>query len=237
MGGTVAASTKHGRLIFKACIECKAPLGPWDERACVSHRTDFRFTSIADVAAAVLERSERPLPVHDVARIARRDLGASLVRGSLTSIMGAERRFCWAGKGVYGLYRHGLLPGPRTLAGVACFILATHARPIHFDRVSFVMKWAGYRFQDQSLVNALWSHQLTTAEYDWQTRSVTGISYRFGVTDAAAVEDWLMYEGTADSSERYALLQTDWRSKLRAADRERKRRLDAGIPENGTGGD
>src|SRR5690606_37514371 len=93
MGGTVAATTKHGRLIFKACIECKAPLGPWDERACVSHRTDFRFTSIADVAAAVLERSERPLPVHDVARIARRDLGASLVRGSLTSIMGAERRF------------------------------------------------------------------------------------------------------------------------------------------------
>lgn len=29
--------------------------------------------------------------------------------------LATDRRFCWAGQGIYGLYRHGPLPGPRNL--------------------------------------------------------------------------------------------------------------------------
>lgn len=231
----MASAPHHGRLIFGGCSQCRAPLGPWDEQLCVSHRTDTS-TSIAGLAAAVLEQSEQPLPVHDVARIIKRDRGVVVQRGSLTSIMGAERWFCWAGKGVYGLYRHGLLPGPRTLAGIACFVLASQERPLHFDRLSFLMKWAGYRFQYQSLANALWNHQLTTAQADWDAPSVTGITYRFGIADAEAVEDWLLYEGTADTPEHYRELRSVWRSRMRAADVERKRRLESASNEIERGG-
>ena len=232
----MASAAHDGRLIFGGCTQCQAPLGPWEAQRCVSHRTDFSSEPITGLAAAALEQSEQPLPVHDVARIIKRDFGVVLRRGSLTSIMGAERWFCWAGKGVYGLYRHGLLPGPRTLAGVACFLLASQERPVHFDRLSFLMKWAGYRFQYQSLASALWNHELTTGLYDSGAPSVTGVTYRFGVSDPVAVQEWLLYEGTADTPEHYQDLLSVWRSRMRDADRERRRRLEVVSNEDGSGG-
>lgn len=68
--------------------------------------------------------------------------------------MSNDHRFCWAGKGLYGLYRHGLYPGMRTLGGVAILYLYAASRPIDGELLAFAKKQSGYRFQTQSLLIA-----------------------------------------------------------------------------------
>ncbi len=93
----------------------------------------------------------------DIQRGIHREFGKNIPRESLTASLSSDLRFCWAGKGLYGLYRHKLIPGPRNLAGIAGFFLYAYG-PLTVQQLSFVMKYVGYRYQDQSLANSLKFH-------------------------------------------------------------------------------
>jgi hypothetical protein len=110
--------------------------------------------STTDLAVYVLEESDTALTVYDIKRSIRRDLGIDVSRKTLQVSISSDRRFCWAGKGLYGLYRHGLIPGPRSLAGIARVFLYSHG-PLRHASLEFVMKYVGYRFQSASLNSAL----------------------------------------------------------------------------------
>jgi hypothetical protein len=112
------------------------------------------FLSTADLAVHVLEESDTALTVYDIQRSIRRDLGIDVSQEALQDGISGDRRFCWAGKGLYGLYRHGLIPGPRSLAGIARVFLYSHG-PLQHAPLEFVMKYVGYRFQSASLYGAL----------------------------------------------------------------------------------
>ena len=108
----------------------------------------------ADLAVHVLEESDTALTVYDIKRSIRRDLDIYVSQETLQASISGNRRFCWAGKDLYGLYRHGLIPGPRSLAGIARLFLYSHG-PLRHAPLEFVMKYAGYRFQSASLNSTL----------------------------------------------------------------------------------
>lgn len=147
------------------CPTCQRELGPWEGSTCVSHLpwlrqgTEFRRPptqwSIADLAVVALESEPGPVAIYDVQRVMARELGREVRLPTLGALMGTDRRFCWSGKGVYGLFRHDRLPAIRTLSGLSRFVLASFDGPMAYSDLSFVLKWSGYRFQDVSLEAAL----------------------------------------------------------------------------------
>jgi hypothetical protein len=78
------------------------------------------------------------------------------LESTLKASLATDRRLCWAGRGIYGLFRHGLLPGVRDLARVGGIYLHASDRELRLEELEFVLKFIGYRFQQQSLRNALW---------------------------------------------------------------------------------
>src|SRR5947209_5325867 len=51
-----------------------------------------------------------------------------------------KKNFCWAGRGLYGLARHRLVPGARSLAEAAYAILMAAPGETHVEEVDFVLK-------------------------------------------------------------------------------------------------
>ncbi len=142
----------------RTCPECGAEIGPYDFRrclTCVHPRSPSRWLTIADAALRVLELEPGPLKVYDIGRSIKRDLEMEVSPASLAVSLSINRRFCWAGKGMYGLYRHRLFPGPRALGATARFLLFAHGRQLDSEQLAFAMKNLGYRFQEQSLRIAL----------------------------------------------------------------------------------
>jgi hypothetical protein len=138
------------------CGFCGATLGPWEEDSCLSCRAQpTRWFSNTLSALWVLERAPGPLSVYDVEREIRRDLRKTVNRSSLNVSLSEDLRFCWAGKGIYGLFRHGLIPGVRSLVSAAKTMLYSWDGSLEIDELAFVMREIGYRFQQQSLINAL----------------------------------------------------------------------------------
>jgi hypothetical protein len=76
-----------------------------------------------------------------------------------------DRRFCWAGKGLYGLYRHGPLPGPRNLEEVARVVLVAAGEALNYEVVDFCLKQLGYRYSIASLRNSV--SRSATISWDW----------------------------------------------------------------------
>lgn len=140
-----------------ACNVCGAELGPWEGRRCVSCATPAAGNGVANGIAAirVLERANGPLSVYDISRGISRDLNLNVALSSLNVTLASDRRFCWAGRGLYGLYRHGLFPGPRNLTGVARLFLYASEYPLSVDALRFAMQQAGYRLHRQSLYGVL----------------------------------------------------------------------------------
>jgi hypothetical protein len=66
-----------------------------------------------------------------------------------------DKRFCWGGRGLYGLARHGLVPGVRTLAEAAYAVLVGAPRPLYVEEVDFVLEQLNYRFNADSLAHLL----------------------------------------------------------------------------------
>ncbi len=114
------------------------------------------WLSNTDAAVLILEQEDAPVSTYDVARGIRREFGWTVAKASLAVSLSSDRRVCWAGRSLYGLFRHGLFPGPRNLAGVAKLFLYSYAKPLDDELLAFVMQYAGYRFQRTSLRNALY---------------------------------------------------------------------------------
>jgi hypothetical protein len=118
---------------------------------------------VADAAVYVLEGAPVPLSGHDIVRQIRLQTGREVERPTLNVALSSDRRACWGGQGVYGLYRHGLIPGPRTLASVAQVLLLAAEEEFHISELAFVMDHMGYVFTRGSLQSALYRE----AKFDW----------------------------------------------------------------------
>lgn len=141
------------------CPICGAMRGPGEVRfiraGCLTC-TNRRARSLRDRALAILEDSPIPLPAHDVQRHLEVGTSRRINAASLKVQLAQDReRLCWAGPGSYGLYRHGLLPGVRTLAEVGGVYLLAHGAPLTVPELTFVLKQVGYRFREGSLRNAM----------------------------------------------------------------------------------
>jgi len=131
-------------------------MGPWEAKSCLTCRLrNPRWLSNADAAVFLLESERHAVTTYDLARGLRREFGWKVAKASLTTALSTDRRCCWAGRGIYGLYRHGLFPGPRNLAGVANIFLYSCGEPMRTEVLAFAMRDVGYRFQEASLRNAI----------------------------------------------------------------------------------
>jgi hypothetical protein len=112
----------------------------------------------ADLAVCVLEQQPKALSAYDITRVIERDYDRNVYLPSLHVSLSTDQRFCWAGRALYGLYRHRLVPGPRNLQGIGYLFLYASEGSITLDVLAFVMRWCGYKFSDTSLLGALRRH-------------------------------------------------------------------------------
>ena len=59
-----------------------------------------------DLALQVLEAESGPISIYDVCRGITREFGHEPNQKSIAVNLASDFRFCWAGRGLYGLYRH-----------------------------------------------------------------------------------------------------------------------------------
>lgn len=69
------------------------------------------------------------------------------------------------GKGLYGLFRHGPLPGPRNLEEAARLLLTASESSLTLEAIEFCLKKLSYRFTSASLYNAI--NRSPTIEWNW----------------------------------------------------------------------
>lgn len=131
------------------CPGCGARLAPAEGPACLSHGP--MPAEIADATLTVLEAADGPLSIKAVQeRLAA--IGVEAKVPSLSSILARDKRFCWARKGRYGLFRHGLVPGVRSLEDlVLVALVAVGGRYPSFD-LAEVIESAGYGEADSVLL-------------------------------------------------------------------------------------
>jgi hypothetical protein len=141
--------------VIGSCPYCGALLGPAESAlGCISCR-GRRDGSNQDDIIAVLERSDIPLPHWDIKRLIDRERRYPIHNGSLLVWVSQDRRACWGGRGTYGLYRHGVLPGVRDLGAAATVFLYTTDLALDYSQVWFILKHAGYRSEEASIYYAL----------------------------------------------------------------------------------
>lgn len=145
------------------CDRCSAILSPWepaDRCGCAGPRRPSHPEVLYAVAASV----PGPLRVQDFVRLADSQYGHRITRASANVTL-ADPRFCWAGQGTYGLYRHGPLPGPRSLEPAARLVLTAAGRPMTMEAIDYCLKALGYRYNSGSLRNAV--NRSFTIKYRW----------------------------------------------------------------------
>jgi hypothetical protein len=99
--------------------------------------------------------STEAIHARDFVRNAERDHQTHFTQGTAVATLTTDPRFCWGGKGIYGLYRHGLMPGPRNLEQAARIVLVSADHPLSFEVLAYCLKRMGYRFNVASLRNAI----------------------------------------------------------------------------------
>ena len=181
------------------CDSCGAAMSAWETTRCLSCKLPKRRAySNADAAVFVLEKERYPVTTYDIVRGIQREFGRKVSKASLTVALAADRRCCWAGRSTYGLFRHGVFPGPRTLSGVAKLFLYSWAKPIRLEHVAFAMRYTGYRFQQASLCTALrYDPHVCVAGWRWLATQpgedvrlqllLLGVSPTIGEIDCVAV--------------------------------------------------
>jgi hypothetical protein len=141
--------------VIRKCPRCGAELGPWESPGgCLKHQS-VPGRAIAERALRLLEEADQALPYWDIGRLLRAS-GRDVYEPSLKAQLATDRRFCWAGRGIYGLFRHGFVPGVRDLARVGGIYLHAAGRPLTVAELDFILKFVRYRYQELSLRNALW---------------------------------------------------------------------------------
>jgi hypothetical protein len=109
---------------------------------------------LADWAVSVLEQAEVPLAHWDIKRLIERTY-SNVHPGSLLMTLSSDPRTCWGGKGVYGLYRHGLLPRVSDLGTVAAVYLYASGTTLHYKDLWFGMRHVGYKSTTESVYYGL----------------------------------------------------------------------------------
>jgi hypothetical protein len=131
----------------RSCENCGAELGPGERyRSCLSCRFGS-FATLADCAVAVLENEETALPTWDISRQVNHDHYRYRVWADANTLgprLRWDARICWGGRAIYGLYRHGLLPGAQDLGTVAAIYLYVSNVSLHYEKLWFAMKNSGY---------------------------------------------------------------------------------------------
>lgn len=139
---------------YRACPVCGASLGPFEGDTCVSCSLPDPVRVI-DRVMVTLETADEPLFIHDIQRSIKREYGYANWR-TVAVMASQDPRPCWAGKGLYGLTRHGLIPGRSSGLGMPVMaVLAAFDSPMALEAVSFVLQWMGYRFSRSSLTKHL----------------------------------------------------------------------------------
>ena len=138
------------------CPHCRAILGPWEDQNGCQSCNGRPVRSIADRSIAVIEHSDVPLAWWDVKRALDREPRPPVRPSTASQVLADDLRACWGGRGIYGLYRHGLLPGVRDLGRAASVYIHAADRPLSLDEIRFILRHAGYRFAPGSLEPALW---------------------------------------------------------------------------------
>jgi hypothetical protein len=142
---------------YRACPVCNASLVPFEDDTCVGCSLT-NPERVVDRVMVTLETADEPLFIHDIQRSIEREYGYANWR-SVAVIVSQDPRPCWAGRGLYGLTRHGLIPGQsRGLGAPIVAVLAAFDRPLALESVSFVLQWMGYRFSRSSLTQHLRHH-------------------------------------------------------------------------------
>jgi hypothetical protein len=139
---------------MRTCTSCGAAFGPAERRQrCFSCGGGYAW-QIADKAVTVLEQADVPLPHWDIKRLI--DQKYSRVHpGSLLVSLSGDPRTCWGGKGIYGLYRHGLLPRVRDLGTIGAIYLYASGATLHYRDLWFAMRHAGYKSTPESVYYGL----------------------------------------------------------------------------------
>lgn len=138
---------------ISSCGTCGAPLAAWEAEKCgCSGPVGMSNAGILYAIACSVTGS---LHVRDFVRLADRDFDRRLDIPTANATLAPNRRFCWAGKGLYALYRHGPLPGPRSLEEAARLVLVAAGRPLTTAALDFCLKRLGYRYNVASLGNAI----------------------------------------------------------------------------------
>jgi hypothetical protein len=136
------------------CPHCGAELGPAeDPEGCLTCRR-VRLMTNPDRVVAVLEKAPVPLAYWDVKRLLDK-AGSPVQQSSVQVWLSTDWRPCWGGPGIYGLYRHGLLPGVRVLGYAAAVYIHAVEQSLTHDEARFILQYAGYRFQSISIYASL----------------------------------------------------------------------------------
>ncbi len=153
MSGSTETSDRGDAKPGPRCGTCNAVLSPWeplDGCACVGPKR----RSHAEVLYAIAASTGGPLRVRDFVRLADAQF-SHVISVSSAHVTLMDHRFCWAGQGLYSLYRHGPLPGPRSLEPAARMVLTAAAAPMTLDAVDYCLRQLGYRYNPLSLRQAV----------------------------------------------------------------------------------
>ena len=112
--------------------------------------------TLANVAYAELchRGLHQPIKTHDVVRFVTSHYRGN-PRFSMNGALSQGKRFCWSGRALYGLARHGPVPGARSLPEAAYAVLLAAPRELHVEEVAFVLQQLNYRFNPDSLLHHL----------------------------------------------------------------------------------
>lgn len=165
------------------------------------------------MAVLALEVSDGPISLYDIRRTFQREFAWTPSEPSLNATVAQDRRCCWAGRGIYSLWRHGLVPGPRRLRDVVRVVLYAHGSPLTQDELTFTLRHLGYRFQPASLHYVL-AREPGIIEPRWHYYEVDesdGLSRELGLTPAEfdAVTQRAMQRTRAALKERDRRLAVD----------------------------
>lgn len=138
---------------FQTCAQCGAALTAWEQEDCAC--TGPKWVINREVLYSIACNAKETLHARDFVRHAQMDHSVFLDNATAVATLAGDPRFCWAGKGIYGLYRHGPLPGPRNLEQAARIILVASGGPLTQDALDFCLKQFGYRYNLASLRNAV----------------------------------------------------------------------------------
>lgn len=148
---------------LSVCDACEATLSTWEPNpcACVMNRPHNN----TDITYFIATAATTPLHLRDYVRLAEVDFSRVMSQATANATIAPRPQFCWAGKGLYGLFRHGPLPGPRNLEEAARLLLTASESSLTLEAIEFCLKKLSYRFTSASLYNAI--NRSPTIEWNW----------------------------------------------------------------------